>query len=136
MQSILDSTQSSKLFWDWTMDKQMLNGAFPSTMLYLKVMENTIMLNHMMPDNLKPCTLQINSQLRSSCWQAPQRYYTHLNNEKKLTEQLSSDKARTNISTEIEELQTKISALHKSNKLLDQKFDSLVRNSEKCTSVL
>ena len=37
---------------------------------------------------------------------------------------------------EIEELQGKISALDKSSKLLDQKFVSLVKNSEKCSNML
>ena len=37
---------------------------------------------------------------------------------------------------EIEELQGKISALDKSSKLLDQKFVSLVKNSEKCNNML
>ena len=37
---------------------------------------------------------------------------------------------------EIEELQGKISALDKSSKLLDQKFVSLVKKSEKCNNML
>ena len=37
---------------------------------------------------------------------------------------------------EIKELQGKIVALGKSTKLLDQKFVSLVRNSEKCNNML
>ena len=37
---------------------------------------------------------------------------------------------------EIKELQGKIPALGKSTKLLDQKFVSLVRNSEKCNNML
>ena len=37
---------------------------------------------------------------------------------------------------ENEELQGKISALDKSSKLLDQKFVSLVKNSEKCNHML
>ena len=37
---------------------------------------------------------------------------------------------------EIEELQGKISALDKSSKLLDQKFVSLVRNSEERSNML
>ena len=36
----------------------------------------------------------------------------------------------------IKELQGKIPALGKSTKLLDQKFVSLVRNSEKCNNML
>ena len=36
----------------------------------------------------------------------------------------------------IEELQGKISALDERSKLLDQKFVSLVKNSEKCNSML
>ena len=36
----------------------------------------------------------------------------------------------------IEELQEKISALDKSNKLIDQKFVFFVRNSDKCTNML
>ena len=36
---------------------------------------------------------------------------------------------------EIEELQRKIPALDKSSKLLDQKFVSLVKNSEKCNNM-
>ena len=36
----------------------------------------------------------------------------------------------------IEELQGKISALDKSSKLLDQKFVSLMRNSEECSNML
>ena len=71
--------------------------------------------------------------MHSSCRWAHQRYHTHLEEEKKATEQQSSDnKARETISMEIKELQGKILALGKSNKLLDQKFVSLVRNSEKC----
>ena len=37
---------------------------------------------------------------------------------------------------EIEELRGKISALDKCSKLLDQKFVSLVKNSEKCNHIL
>ena len=37
---------------------------------------------------------------------------------------------------EIKELQEKISALDKSSKLLDLKFVSLVKNSEKCNNML
>ena len=37
---------------------------------------------------------------------------------------------------EIRELQGKISVLGKSSKLLDQKFISLVKNSEKCNDML
>ena len=37
---------------------------------------------------------------------------------------------------EIKELQGKISALDKSCKLVDQKFLSIVKNSEKCNSML
>ena len=37
---------------------------------------------------------------------------------------------------EIEELQEKMSARDKSSKLLDQKFASLVKNSEKCNNML
>ena len=37
---------------------------------------------------------------------------------------------------EIKELQEKISALDKSCKLLDQKFVSFVKNSEKCNNML
>ena len=36
----------------------------------------------------------------------------------------------------IEELQEKISALDKSNKLIDQKFVFFVKNSDKCTNML
>ena len=61
---------------------------------------------------------------------------THLEELKKENEQVSSDKAREIISMEIEELQGIISALDKSSKLLDQKFVSLVRNSEECSNML
>ena len=54
---------------------------------------------------------------------------------KKATKQQSSDKAREIISMEIEELQRKIPALDKSSKLLDQKFVSLVKNSDKCNNM-
>ena len=74
--------------------------------------------------------------MHSSCWWAHQRYHTHLEEEKKAIEQQSSDKARETISMEIKELQGKIVALGKSTKLLDQKFVSLVRNSEKCNNML
>ena len=37
---------------------------------------------------------------------------------------------------EIEELQGEISALDKSSELQDQKFASLVKNSEKCNNML
>ena len=74
--------------------------------------------------------------MHSSCRWAHKRYHTHLEEEKKATEQQSSDKARETISMGIKELQGKIVALGKITKLLDQKFVSLVRNSEKCNNML
>ena len=49
---------------------------------------------HLVSNNLKSHIIELNSQLHSSCWQARQWYHTHLEEEKKATKQLSSDKAR------------------------------------------
>ena len=96
------------------------------------VVSKLLVQDHLVSNNLKPLTMEINSQLHT----LRQRYHTHLEEEKKTTKQQSSDKAREIISTEIEELQGKISALDKSSKLLGQKFVSLGKNSEKCKNML
>ena len=96
------------------------------------VVSKRLLQDHLVSNNLKPLTMEINSQLHTS----RQQYHTHLEEEKKTTKQQSSDKAREIISMEIEELQGKISALDKSSTLLDQKFVSLWKNSEKCKNML
>ena len=58
------------------------------------VISKRLIPDHLMSNNLKPHTMEINSQLCSSCRWAGQRYHTHLQEEKKVTKQQSSDKAR------------------------------------------
>ena len=112
------------------------NAVLESNMKHDSVVSKRLIQDHLVSNNLKPHTMEINSKLRSSCRQARQRYHTHLEELKKENEHVSSDKAREIISVEIEELQGIISALDKSSKLLDQKFVSLVRNSEECSNIL
>ena len=112
------------------------NAVLESNMKHDSVVSKRLIQDHLVSNNLKPHTMEINSKLRSSCRQARQRYHTHLEELKKENEHVSSDKAREIILVEIEELQGIISALDKSSKLLDQKFVSLVRNSEECSNIL
>ena len=100
------------------------NAVLQSNMKHDSVVSKCLIQDYLVSNNLKPHTMQINMQLRSSCPRAHQRYHTHLEEEKKATKRQSSDKAREIISVEIEELQGKVSALNKSSKLLDQKFVS------------
>ena len=112
------------------------NAVLESNMKHNSVVSKRLIQDHLVSNNLKPHTMEINSKLRSSCRQARQWYHTHLEELKKENEQVSSDKAREIISMEIEELQGKISALDKSSKLLDQKFVSFVRNSKEFSNML
>ena len=58
------------------------------------VVSKRLIQDHLAANNLKPHTMETNSQSRLSWRQARQQYHTHLEEEKKATEQLSSDKAR------------------------------------------
>ena len=100
------------------------NAVLQSNMKHDSGVSKRLIQDHLVSNNLKPHTMEINRQLRSSCRRAHQRHHTHLEGEKKATKRQSSDKAREIISVEIQELQGKVSALDKSSKLLDQKFVS------------
>ena len=61
-----------------------LNNAVPqSNMKHDSVVSKRLIQDHLVSNNLKPHTIEINSQLRSSCRLARQLYSTHLEEEKR-----------------------------------------------------
>ena len=70
------------------------NAVLQSNMKHNSVVSKCLIQDHLVSNNLKPHTMGINSQLSSSCQRARQQYHTHLEEEKKVTKQQSSDKAR------------------------------------------
>ena len=75
--------------------------------------------------------LEITSQIRASCRRAHQRYHSYLEDQKKMQDKLSSEKAKEIIFLEIQELQEKVLILEKSIANLDQTFVNLVQEAEK-----
>ena len=80
--------------------------------------------------------MELNSQLHSSCWQARQWYHTHLEEEKKATKQLSSDKARRVYQWKSKNYKRRYQHYIKVAISLIKKFVFFVRNSDKCTKLL
>ena len=59
------------------------NAVLQSDMKRNSVVSKLLIQNHLVSNNLKPHTMEINSQLYSPCRQSQQQYHTHLEEEKK-----------------------------------------------------
>ena len=69
--------------------------------------------DHLVSNNLKLHMLEITSQIRASCRRARQRYHSYLEDQKKMQDKLSSEKAKDIKFLEIQELQEKVLILEK-----------------------
>ena len=104
-------------------------GVLKDNLKEASVVNKRLVKDHMLSHEVQPHTITITNELRKSCGRARARYKQYLEDKKKEKEKTTSETAKEIITMEIEEIQSKISLIEKSNDTLNNKFDRIVMNT-------